>query len=844
MPKFHTEHSDQLRVPYFRRNDAGLAGCLGRLKATLLTCSLFLVPAFEAAAGPLEIPTNARLLFTGTNQASVMWVDNATGETGYEIQRRTGDTGSWSLVQSPAANATSWSDAAVPASNHVYYRVRTKNGASFSAWSNVAALTNPGDSDADGIPDATETTAGLDPSDWKDATADLDSDGVPNVWEYALSSDMTNASSKPTPNITVDPSVVTETSTVKRTINNAINALPSNATTPPYSIVVVMPGVYEENISVSSARRVAILSDGSGVPPEIRGYSPQFNRPQTVEILGDAVIDGFKITRKAADRGFGVMASPSSARRMVRVVNCLIHGHEIATGVSGGTGIQQTDGRLVVAHSAIYGNTRNGGSGAGLYCSGGSGYAQAVSINSIYWNPTSGVVPEIYHIVSATFINCIIRNGSAWGAITSDPLLNPRGYLTAGSPAIGAGAAGHGAPWDIDVEARDVSPDIGVDEFIDVDADGIPDHYETGGNLLPSGDDDGDGLDNLYEYETHGTSPIDADSDGDGLNDGDEITAGTDPSISDSDDDGLPDGYEVLHGLDPLSLWDRLGDADGDRVPNFWEYKRGTSASNAGSKPATDWIVDPALAGTGIYKATIQQAISAVTTIGYYAIIEVRPGVYIENINTISGRNILLLADQQMPPVEIRSPDTTHAVRLAGEAVIDGFRITRASGVEALTGAGVSVDANYKLTGLERVQTKVVNCFIHGHISDGAGLLMFNGRLTVAHCTITGNSAPHDGNGIYVGGNSLHLVNSIVWNPAGGAATQVYKALGGEVIATNSLIHGGEHGALNTDPLLNPLGFPSPSSPVINAGAAGYVATDYQGEGRSGSPDLGADEFV
>lgn len=811
-----------------------------RLPALLFGCTASLV-----VAGPLEIPTNARLLITGTNQASVMWVDNATGETGYEIQRRTGDSGSWGQVNLPAADATSWTDNAVPANSQVYYRVRTKNGAFTSVWSNVACLTNPGDSDADGIPDGVETAAGLDPSDWKDATADLDGDGVPNVWEYALSTDMTDDNSKPAPNITVDPSVVTETSSVKRTIHGAITALPSHSTNPPYSIVVVKPGVYEENISVASTQRVAILSDGSGSPPEIRGYSPHYNRIQVVEALGDMVIDGFRITRKAGDRGFGMTVFPNSSRRMVRVVNCLISEQQYPTGMGNGTGIEQKLGRLVVAHSVIYGNTRNGGQGAGLFSSTSSQESQAVSINSIYWNSPSGATSEVFHNGTATFVNCIIRNGSTWGGITSDPLLNPRGFLTSGSPAIGVGASGHGAPLDINIESRDASPDIGVDEFIDVDADGIPDRFETAGDLLPGGDDDGDGLGNLAEYATHGANPTIADSDGDGLNDGDEVTEGTRLAVSDSDDDGLPDGYEVLHGLNPLSIWDRLGDADGDRIPNFWEYKRGSSPSNAGSKPTTDWIVSPSQAGTGIYKATITQAVNAVTTAGAYAIIEVRPGTYFENVVTTSGRNILLLADQQMSPVEICAPDTTYAVRLNGEAVVDGFKLSRKPDAEEVTWPGIFVDADFKTIGLERVQTKVVNCFIHGHNRlDGGGIQLYTGRLMVSHCTITGNSASGNGNGISVGGNSLHLVNSIVWNPAGASASQVYKATAGEVVVANSVIYGGEHGALSSDPLLNPRGLLTKLSPAIGAGAAGYAGTDYQGEARTGAPDLGADEFV
>lgn len=832
----------------FKTKNPHVTSPAGILRTLVFTCAALIVTTTQSFAGPTEIPTNVRLLITGTNQASVMWVDTSTGETGFDIQRRTGDSGTgWATVQSPAANATSWTDTAVPAGNYVSYRVRSKNGTTPSDWSNVAILTNPGDSDADGIPDTAETAVGLDPSDWKDATADLDGDGVPNAWEYALGTDMTNVASKPTPDVTVDPSVATETNTVKRTITAAISRINTLAASPGYHVVVVMPGVYEGNVVVATGRKIALLSDGSGAPPEIRGFGTSNTELQCVDVVGDAVLDGFRLCRKAGQDGSGLRVNATSSRRMTRVVNCFVHDNVSAAGA----GIEQKNGRLIVAHTSVYGNTKTAGAGAGLYGSPSSTFAdpQAYSINSIYWNPGSGTVSEISHSAPATFVNCIIRNGSGTSVITSDPLLNSRGYLLAGSPAIDAGASGHGAPWDVDVEPRGANPDIGADEFIDADADGIPDHFESGGNLLPSSDDDGDGLQNLAEYQTYGTNPTVGDSDGDGLDDGDEIAQGTGPFAPDSDDDEMPDGFEVLHGLNPLLFWDRLDDADGDRIPNFWEYKRGTSPSNAGSKPLADFVVYPPLAGTGNYKATIQLAVNAAsTTDGYFSIIEVRPGIYAENISLSSTRRILLLADQQAQPTEIRAPDTNEAVSIQGEAVLDGFRISKAYAKGTPGNPGVYVNADYTTPSLLRVQTKLVNCIVQGHGgATGAGIQLVAGRLSVAQSTITGNSASSEGNGIGISGSrgALRVLNSIVWNANGTAPSQIYRASAAvSVDVLNSIVRGGDFGGSNVDPLLNPLGLLKSSSPAINAGAPGIAASDFQGEARVGTPDLGADEFV
>lgn len=81
-----------------------------------------------------------------------------------------------------------------------------------------------------------------------------------------------------------------------------------------------------------------------------------------------------------------------------------------------------------------------------------------------------------------------------------------------------------GIDSDRDGEARIYNGhvDIGSDELVDADGDGLPDYWETlYGVSDPYGDDDGDGLSNLGELNCR-TDPTDADSDGDGTEDGDE----------------------------------------------------------------------------------------------------------------------------------------------------------------------------------------------------------------------------------------------------------------------------------------------------------------------------------
>jgi pectin methylesterase-like acyl-CoA thioesterase len=788
-----------------------------------------------AQSGPLTVPTKAKLLLTGTNEAQVIWEDNATGETGYEIQRRTGDSGSWSQVQLTAADVTSWTDTAVPPSAYVYYRVRTRNGSSSSDWSNLAVLNNPGDSDADGIPDVDEISAGLDPSDWSDAMADLDGDGIPNLWEHIMGTDMTDNNDRPAATIIVDPTFVSETATQKKTITVAINATPSNSSDPPFSIIEVRAGVYLENITLPSNRRILLLAEAEEKVPEIRGTGSG----ATVNISGQSVVDGFRITHVKGGSGIGVTVSSGNDRSMSRLVNCLIHKNFS----SYYPGIFHSGGRLSIVHCTVFGNEATLSTSAKGYRNN-TANNQARMINSIFWNPGGLAGPEISGSGSVQLDNTIVREGDAWpGALLDDPLLTPIGFLKAASPARGAGVAA-GAPYDVHRELRASTPDIGADEFIDTDSDGLPDWLESLGVTDPNADDDSDGLTNLQEYEEEGTDPLVADTDGDGLNDGDEVTAGTNPFDPDTDNDGMPDGFEVLHGLDPLSDEDALGDLDGDRVPNLWEYHRGTSPSDMNDRPTADAVAAQAGGGT---HTTIQAAINSTpnnSSDPYYAIIEVREGSYPENISVASGRKTVLLADQQVAPVEIKATvDNSHAVTLNGEAVLDGFRITRTKDSDDNPyngGAGV-----YIALPTNESRARLVNCLVQGHgRSSGAGLEVYRGRLTSLHNSIFGNRAQSNGNGILVGSNGrLHLINSISWNPDGIASTEISSSTG-NITVTDSIVRGGGHGGINSDPLLNPLGYLTLGSPACNAGSISEAIKDFQGETRSATPDLGADEFV
>ena len=161
--------------------------------------------------------------------------------------------------------------------------------------------------------------------------------------------------------------------------------------------------------------------------------------------------------------------------------------------------------------------------------------------------------------------------------------------------------------------------DIGADEMLDVDGDGMLDSWERtyfgalGRN--GTGDADGDGVNDLDEFTFNG-NPLVSDTDRDRLTDSQEVKIyGTAPNIPDTDgdgasdfrevqwwganwngdidgdglinildpdseNDGMPDGYEMDNQLF-TSVNDAGRDRDGDGLTNLEEYQHDTDPNKA-----------------------------------------------------------------------------------------------------------------------------------------------------------------------------------------------------------------------------------------------------------------------
>lgn len=114
----------------------------GAWNAQTLNNSAAYVAGFRASAAttPPAAPTNLSALAASASAIDLVWNDNATDETSYQVERSANGS-TWAIIASLGANATSFSDNGLAAETTYHYRTSALNSAGGSPDSNTAMET-------------------------------------------------------------------------------------------------------------------------------------------------------------------------------------------------------------------------------------------------------------------------------------------------------------------------------------------------------------------------------------------------------------------------------------------------------------------------------------------------------------------------------------------------------------------------------------------------------------------------------------------------------------------------------------------------------------------------------
>lgn len=741
------------------------------------------------------------------------------------------------------------------------------------------------DSDGDFAYDGGEVQAGLDPLDSNDvayayAVADDDGDGYPNLYELNYGTNPTNTNSAPVSTLFVDcaasgpgdGSATNPFDTVQAALDAAV----------PYDIIEVADGECAgmDNRDLDFRGKPVMLIPGGtqGWVVDCQGAGRGFHFQSGEDQR--AILRGVTIRNGSAMDGAGIRCVTFSSPVLedVLITEC--------SAESSGGGVYSGNSEPVLRNCVLLGNAAAAGGGAALYDSStprllnctivgneGAGLELSYSCapliqNSILWGNSPTQVLVVIGSPSVTY-SCVEGGFSGTGNIATNPAFIRAGFhLKSGSPCIDAGATNEvgrdrdgEARWDDPAHTNAVSAfDIGADEFVDTDADGMADVWEMEhfGDLSQCGtnDDDAvggaDGLTDRQEYE-NGTDPENADTDGDDLFDGEEVnTYGTDPINPDSDGDLMQDGWEIDHGLDPLFRFrfsdpdylEMTGDSDGDGYPNLYEHIHETDPTNAASRPAFTLFVEVgAPAGGAGTEASPFNAIQPALDAGQYCdVIRVGPGTYVGSRNRqldFQGKSLMLVAPSGCV-VECESQGWYGFWFHGAEDVrslIRGFTV-RAGRV------GVRCDAASR--------PRIENCTL---VQNSEAGIETSGSAApkIENCTLARNG--RYGLASYSGLNAS-LRNSILW---ANASNQIVYS-GSTPLVSYTCVQGGWSGLGNTtsNPALTPVSSRlTASSPCVDAGSTNNgleytsVPADRDGESRVlvytdrvSSADMGSDEFV
>lgn len=133
---FYTEGPTFLRPP-----SAGGASAtwVSAVRQALADAGTSTAPAPSGPAAPSHFAATT----TSSSAVDLTWWDMSGNETGFEIERKTGTTGTWSKVLTTGANVSTIDDIGLAGSTTYVYRARAVNASGASAYSNEATVATP-----------------------------------------------------------------------------------------------------------------------------------------------------------------------------------------------------------------------------------------------------------------------------------------------------------------------------------------------------------------------------------------------------------------------------------------------------------------------------------------------------------------------------------------------------------------------------------------------------------------------------------------------------------------------------------------------------------------------------
>ena len=197
----------------------------------------------------MEKPTSLRAT-RGTTQIDLRWSDNSDLEVQYIAERSADGENGWLVIATLPENTQTYADADVDVDGIGFYRVRgfspneTKKDPWYSDYSNVASVETAPISGYDAwVADKSLASS--------DAMSDTESDGIPNLLEYALDLDPKQFDASGTPTAVVNGDSLEYTFFRARGEDDATYIVESSSDMTNWSEVTVNPGSAGNAVTVS-----------------------------------------------------------------------------------------------------------------------------------------------------------------------------------------------------------------------------------------------------------------------------------------------------------------------------------------------------------------------------------------------------------------------------------------------------------------------------------------------------------------------------------------------------------------------------------------------------------------